>query len=253
MNKATLATDKKNYLLVEGNIGTGKSTFLTLLKNYLPATIVHEPHELWQNIGGENLLEAFYKDTPRWAYTFQSYAFISRLLEQDRAALSSDNQLVILERSVYSDRYCFAKNCYETGLMTSLEWKLYQEWFKWLSEKYAPIPSAFIYLRTQPEISYKRIVQRNRSEESTIDFSYIEKIHAQHEAWLIDKEGITGPIKEVPVLVLDCDTDFKSNRKEQEKHVENIVTFCNDILYKDQPALKIKKDSYDRKDRIVSV
>ena len=41
----------------------------------------------WQNIqdtsGGEpcNLLEAFYKNPERYAYTFQNYVFVTRLMQ----------------------------------------------------------------------------------------------------------------------------------------------------------------------------
>ena len=56
--------------------------------------VVPEPVEKWQNIhdasGGEpsNLLEAFYKNPERYAYTFQNYVFVTRLM-QVRKPISS--------------------------------------------------------------------------------------------------------------------------------------------------------------------
>ena len=77
-----VSTNQKVFIL-EGNIGAGKSTFLSLIKELLPVQIVYEPVEKWQHVGaGENILEKFYTDTHRWAYTFQSYAFITRVIEQ---------------------------------------------------------------------------------------------------------------------------------------------------------------------------
>ncbi len=40
-----------------------------------------EPVEKWQKLGGTevNLLDAFYKDPPRYAYTFQNYVFLTRV------------------------------------------------------------------------------------------------------------------------------------------------------------------------------
>lgn len=75
------AQSNQKYFVVEGNIGAGKSTFLKVINTFLNAQVVYEPHEKWQNVGGENLLEKFYADTQRWAYTFQTYAFITRILE----------------------------------------------------------------------------------------------------------------------------------------------------------------------------
>ena len=74
------AQNNQKYFVVEGNIGAGKSTFLKVINTFLNAQVVFEPHEKWQNVAGENLLDRFYADTQRWAYTFQTYAFITRII-----------------------------------------------------------------------------------------------------------------------------------------------------------------------------
>lgn len=225
-------------LIIEGNIGAGKSTMLKLLGSLLQATIIPEPTEQWQSVNGkENLLELFYKDTKRWAYTFQSYAFLTRihaiLEHQDRAL--SDNEVHILERSVYCDRYCFAKNSFEGGNMTALEWHIYKEWFCWLVENYAPTPSGFVYLRTTPEVAYKRLVKRDRSEETSIPLSYLQALHNKHEDWLIDKKEVTGHLKNVPVLVLDCDQEFERDSSRQEILADQIQHFIDSLQSSSAP------------------
>ncbi|MEX0940127.1 MAG: deoxynucleoside kinase [Candidatus Babeliales bacterium] len=207
---------------IEGNIGAGKSTILSIIQKWLPVNIVLEPHEKWQNVGGHNLLEKFYTDTPRWAYTFQTYAFVSRILaQQQNQQLSSIN---ILERSVFSDRYCFAKNCYESGIMSALEWQLYKEWFSWLVDAYVSPMKGFIYLQADPAVCYKRLLKRNRSEEVNVSLEYLEKIHAKHEKWLIGKNE---QYRDVPVLILECNKDFEHDIEEQEKHLQSISEFLN--------------------------
>ena len=37
-------------IIVEGNIGAGKSTFLRLINDLLDVQVVYEPHEQWQNV-----------------------------------------------------------------------------------------------------------------------------------------------------------------------------------------------------------
>ena len=56
---------------------------LKMLRQYFNIQVVYEPHEKWQDVKGENLLDQFYRDGNRWAYTFQTYAFITRILEQE--------------------------------------------------------------------------------------------------------------------------------------------------------------------------
>lgn len=219
------AQNELKYFVVEGNIGAGKSTFFQVVNKYINAQLVFEPLDRWQNISGENLLQKFYKDTPRWAYTFQTYAFITRILEQEQRAKKNTKPFQVLERSVYSDRYCFAYNCYEMGLMSSLEWKLYQEWFSWLVDTYMQKPSGFIYLRTNPEVCYERLKKRNRSEESEVSLEYLKRVHEKHESWLIDKQGIDDHIKNLPVLVLECNEDFENNIEIQQAHIAKIIQF----------------------------
>ena len=43
--------------------------------------VVPEPVGEWQDVDGANLLDVFYKDPQRYAYTFQSYVFVTRLLQ----------------------------------------------------------------------------------------------------------------------------------------------------------------------------
>jgi deoxyadenosine/deoxycytidine kinase len=232
----------KISLIVEGNIGAGKSTFLKILQSYLDIHPVFEPHQRWQDIEGENLLDKFYKDTNRWAYTFQTYAFVSRAVEHDENLEKSEKNTLVLERSVYSDRYCFAKNSFEMGVMSKLEWQLYKEWFSWLVYRYITKPTGFIYLQTDPKVCYERMRKRSRFEESAVSLDYLTMLHEKHESWLIDKDGVDEAIKNTPVLVLQCDKDFEHNIDEQQKHVNKIIDF-----YKIQSAINVEKQGLGQK------
>jgi len=216
------------HFVVEGNIGAGKSTFLRLMHQELGIDVVYEPTDKWQRKDKEgNLLDLFYKDTQRWAYTFQSYAFISRIqsqMDHEASVTSLDPQ--IYERSVYCDRYCFAKNCFELGFMSELEWSIYKEWFGWLVQAYTKKPQGFIYLRTTPEVCFSRIQKRSRCEESNIPLSYLEALHNRHEEWLIQHHDILSSLSDVPVLVLNCNKEFETDafaRKEMLEQVQQFV------------------------------
>lgn len=61
-------------LSIEGNIGAGKSTLLRALRESHPEwTFIDEPLDTWTALKNEtgNLIECFYGDQDRWAYTFQ--------------------------------------------------------------------------------------------------------------------------------------------------------------------------------------
>jgi len=227
----SIHTKEPKFLILEGNIGAGKSTMLQLLSKLPSVALIPEPTAKWQHVNQqENLLDLFYKDTPRWAYTFQTYAFLTRLQAVlEYRARNRHDAVHVLERSVYCDRFCFAKNCYEQGLMTALEWHIYQEWFLWLVESYSPMPSGFIYLRTTPEVSYGRLMKRNRPEERGITLDYLKSLHTKHEQWLIDKVDIFNSLRSVPVLVLDCDRDFESDPAVRDEHLLRITDFIDHL------------------------
>lgn len=217
------------YFIVEGNIGAGKSTFLRLIQEKLGIEVVYEPTDKWQRKDKEgNLLDLFYKDTPRWAYTFQSYAFITRIQAQvEHEATNHSDAPQVYERSVYCDRYCFAKNCFEMGAMSELEWTIYKEWFSWLVESYTRKPSGFVYLRTTPEKCFERIQKRARCEESSVPLSYLQALHNRHEEWLMEKKDVLASLANTPVLVLDCNLEFETHPETQAHHLAQLKAFVD--------------------------
>ena len=222
----------KNAIInLEGNIGAGKSTFLSILADHLPVKAVFEPTDKWQHVtDGDNLLELFYKDTPRWAYTFQSYAFISRIktqMENLKASVPGQTQLV--ERSVYCDRFCFAKNCFESGTMSRLEWEIYKEWFTWLVDHYAVRPTGLIYLQTSPQKCYERLQKRSRSEEAGIPIEYLQTLHNKHEDWLIEGKELPENLSKIPVLVLDCEKEFEDDATYRAQLVKQVGEFLSKL------------------------
>ena len=223
---STRILSQQKYFVVEGNIGVGKSTFLRLIKDRLNVQVVFEPIARWQDVGGSgNLLEKFYNDTARWAYSFQSYAFITRILEQEASSKTAGSLVQVLERSVFSDRYCFAKNAYELGTMSALEWQMYQDWFSWLVEHHLQKPVGFIYLMCDPEVSYERLKKRNRFEEVPVTLDYLRLLEAKHKQWLVEKKDVTADVRDIPVLVLDCSGEFETDKAVQEQFFAKITHF----------------------------
>ena len=200
---------------VEGNVGTGKSTFLKILEK-LGIPILLEPVNEWtqiKNTNDKNLLEEFYGDQERYAYTFQSVAFRTRVKN-----LIGCEPSTIVERSIFTDRNVFAKTCYESGKMNNIEWTDYNSWFDWLADTFDVKPKGYIYLRATPEVSYERIKKRCRSGEETIPFEYLKELHNKHEKWLMDEPN---------VLVLDVDMDFENDAGRQSDMCEKVLEFTS--------------------------
>ena len=212
--------------LVEGNIGAGKSTFLQLVQKNLPElNVIFEPVNVWQNEEcGKSLLQNFYSDTPRWAYTMESFTLINRTYENNKI---KSGKTSLAERSIYSGYYCFAQNSYENGFMTQLEWNIYEKWFNFLTSHHGyQQPKGFIYLRTTPGNAYNRIIKRNRSAENLISFDYVNQIHEKHESFLLNHKGNkTSLAANTPVLVLNADVDFENDTQALKQMLDQLQNF----------------------------
>ena len=174
---------------LDGNIGAGKTTLLNALRLAMPdVEVVLEPVGEWlalKGADGRSLLELFYEDKQRWAYTFQNCAILTRLRSLRSAMSSTKKRVIITERSVLTDRFVFAEMLRASGDINEIEWQLYMQWYTTFA---SDLPmSGVIYITTDVVTSASRIVGRAREGE-TIPMDYLEALELQHEKWLATTE-----------------------------------------------------------------
>ena len=173
-------------ILFEGNIAAGKSTVGRRLHESGLFGFIEEPVGAWQMDFAANLLGMFYEDPKRWAFTFQLAAFTTRAKTWSEVLGMIDHSTVVLERSIYCDRYVFAKNCYQSGLMSESEWQIYCRMWDWLQSNWCTDPDKIVYLRTPAEVCHERIEERGRNEENKIPIEYLRDLEVLHDEWLLD-------------------------------------------------------------------
>ena len=109
-----------------------------------------------------------------------------------------------MERSIYSVRYCFIDIMEKNDIMPKPSVSVLDEHFKWFNSKPESKIDLIVYLRTDPEIVYERIMSRNRDEETSISFDYVKKLHDAYENWLlVDGTTRNYPLP-APVLILNA-------------------------------------------------
>ena len=175
---------------IEGNIGSGKSTLVKELKKSVPNILdkkvvyVQEPVNEWSKIKdkkGETILEKFYANQHKYAFSFQMMAYISRLALLRNIVRENPDAIIITERSVFTDREVFAKMLYDEGKIEEVDYQIYLKWFDEFIEE-IPI-TGLIYVTTTPEKSKERVDLRARAGES-IPLSYLQRCHDYHEKWI---------------------------------------------------------------------
>lgn len=230
--------------LLEGNIGVGKSTFLRLIQKECPEILViQEPQESWSSqTYGQSLLENFYKDAQRWAYTIETLALVTRV-KHHMSTQALKLPFSLMERSVYSGHYCFAKNGYSSGFLSPLEWDVYSRMVDVLVHQHCKPPHGFIYLRAQPEICFERIQKRQRQGESHITLEYLQQIHNFHEKFLIEKQAIAANLQQVPLLVFDAGYDLTTQPERFVQYIQQVKDFmlCTEQKINNSPTKTISK------------
>lgn len=187
-------------IIVEGNIGSGKTTFSNHLCNSLLAKgynvlLYTEPVAKWKNVAGYNLLDLYYRDKKRWAFTFQVNALMNVAEIESNALLNSlNNSIVIMERGSSSVFKIFCQylskhvfNSAETSIIEDLKSK-----YSNIVDNYNKV--LFIFIKTDRDICFNRIYERSRAEEiNHIDIQYLTDLESLYEEFVnsLSKPSIT--------------------------------------------------------------
>ena len=211
-NNKAMAPVRVIKIIIEGNIGAGKTTILEKLKKesqlwlneFLPELsgsigleVWTEPVETWTNDQGRNLLDEYYTRPGESAKLFQTLIQLqyfhqtASLMDMKR----NDNiktVIVIMERSIYSGRHVFMKVAKDIGLLSSEDYQELSNTFNVMCQGnrfWSPF-DGLIYISTDPKTCWERVQLRNRPAEtrqtSFMSQSYLEKIHQKYIDWLDD-------------------------------------------------------------------
>lgn len=226
---------------VEGNIGSGKSTYVEILKQNLttisnrPVVFLQEPVNEWSTIvdkKGESILSKFYANQEKYSFAFQMMAYISRLALLKKTVEENPHAIIITERCLFTDRYVFAKMLYDSNLIEEVEYAIYLRWFDTFTEQY-PI-NGYVYLYTRAETAFERVKKRSRDGESTIPIDYLRQCHQYHNEWLFgNKQDIDDYINSdsttqhatatwLNILLLDAEEDIEA-MKEKIPLIESFI------------------------------
>ncbi|GFN98393.1 thymidine kinase 2, mitochondrial [Plakobranchus ocellatus] len=201
-----LSPSKSITVAVEGNIGSGKSTLLKHFECMPYCEVVGEPLNQWTNLDGHNALGLLYENPDRWSFSFNMFAQLTRM---DMHLKPNTLPVKMLERSLYSTRYCFVQNDYLNKTINAFEYSVFTQWFDFLVRDGKADIDLIVYLRADPSICYERLKRRSRQEEVGVPMSLIESLHKLHDEWLLQKKF---PVP-APVLVLDANNDLDAMKE----------------------------------------
>ncbi len=191
---------KYNYLVIEGNIGAGKTTLATRIAGEEGARLILEQFE------DNPFLAKFYAHPERYAFPLEM-SFLAERYNQLKLELAHPELFSSFTIADYyfSKSLIFAKNTLERD-----EYNLYRNIFMIIYQT-LPRPDLYVYLHASVERLLRNIAHRGRDYEKHITRDYLEKIqNGYFESFRHEKE--------MRILVVDINAiDFVKNREDYQK------------------------------------
>ena len=152
------------YIVIEGPIAVGKTTFSNRLAEALGARVLLEDGE------DNPFLRRFYENPEKYAFATQIFFLLNRYRQQQELA-----QHELFDQGVVCD-YLFAKDEIFARLnLDDAEYALYQQIYRMLDAR-LPRPDLVVYLEARSEVLWKRLQRRDRPYERRLAPSYLERV-----------------------------------------------------------------------------
>jgi len=156
--------NKYPYIVVEGPIGSGKTTLAKMLADKFPVDYLSEKAE------ANPFLPRFYQDAQRYGLPTQLFFLFQRANQ-----IKDLNQRDMFARPIVADFFLDKDPIFARLNLDDEEYALYHQIYQHLQLK-APKPDLVIYLQTPIDALVERVEARNVSYEQDIPREYLERL-----------------------------------------------------------------------------
>ena len=162
------------YITLEGQIGTGKSTFA---RSWVSA---HPGYLLLKEPLPHTLLGAFYANPRGFGFTFQMVMLTHRLVQAETGSVQAP---CVVDRGLVGDM-AFALASLRLGRTTATNFRIYLATARELRSP-GGTPSHVLYLHQTTAQCLRRIQARGRAAEQSIDAAYLQCVEDAHQDLLL--------------------------------------------------------------------
>jgi len=203
---------KYNYVVIEGNIGAGKTTLATRIAEQFNARLILE------HFADNPFLPEFYKEPEKYSFPLELSFLASRYKQLKEELVPQD----LFKSFTIADYYFMKSLVFAASTLTGDEYNLYRQIF-YIIYGTLPKPDIYVYLHLNPDRLMKNIERRGRNYEKSITREYLRKIQDSYFSFFRQNP-------ENRYLVIDInDIDFV----EDESHYAKLIDTIFSVVYPD--------------------
>jgi len=196
-----------NYIVIEGNIGSGKTTLASRIAGQFNARLVLE------HFDDNPFLPKFYNDPAKYSFALE-LSFLASRYKQLKEELGSHD---LFKAFIVADYYFMKSLVFAASTLNVDEFNLYREIF-YIIYGSLPKPDIYVYLHLKTERLLENIRKRGRDYEQSISSEYLQKIQDSYFAFFRQNP-------ENRYLVIDINNvDFLTNESHYRLILETIFT-----------------------------
>lgn len=195
-----------NYIVIEGNIGAGKTSLARKIAEDTNARLILEQFE-------ENpFLPKFYKEPDRYAFPVE-LTFLADRYQQLKDEITPRD---LFQTKTISDYYFFKSLIFSRKTLKDDEYSLYKRVFEMIQQQLIK-PDIYVYLHVTTERLIENIRLRGRNYETGITREYLDQIQTSYFEFIKTH-------KEMTFLVIDINNiDFVNISKDYLKLKNTIL------------------------------
>ena len=174
-----------DYLVIEGNIGAGKTTLATMLSADLNSRLILE------GFSDNPFLPKFYSDPAKYSFPLE-LSFLAERYSQLKTDLANRD---LFHELTITDYYFMKSLIFAQNTLAPDEYNLYRKFFDTIYER-LPKPDLYVYLHLSENQLIENIRSRGRDYEQSIAPDYLKTIREGYFNFFSQQTSF-------PVLILD--------------------------------------------------
>ena len=202
------------YIVIAGNIGSGKTTLTNMLVKHYGWT------PRMERVQTNPYLDDYYKDMKRWSLNLETFFLKERF--RDLLEIEKSEATIIQDRSIFEGVFIFTANNHDMGNMSDRDFDTYMGLFQSMMLVLRK-PDLMVYLKASVPHLVENIHRRGRDYEQNMQLDYLRNLNQRYDDFIENQyDGKTLTIEVDNIDFLHKREDFASVIKQIDKSLIEI-------------------------------